>query len=797
MANLIHILLIEDNPGDVRLIQEYLKDSGLQRYQLHHGETLASGRKILYNQPIQIVLLDLHVPDSMGFSTFEKLYEEFPDYPFVVLTGLSDSTLGLRAVKKGAQDFLNKNELNGQILGHTVRYAIERQQLHRRLEQAQRMAKIGNWELNNHELQCSRMVYDIFEKGPGFEFRTLEDYLNSVHREDQTRVAMAFRDALVDRNRIQITHKLITADGTIKYVILRGENQLDPLNNQNHILIGTIQDVTEGMQVEELKKEKELAEKAAKLRQDFLARTSHEIRTPLNPILMLTGMLLKTQINQEQRDHLDTIKNAGETLLAVVNDILDMAKIEAGMIEFSRHTFSLRKVFGNIRDMMSLTAKEKGLQLVMEIQPEVPDFIIGDNIRLTQILLNLINNAIKFTRKGYVRVTARLKHKEGNDACVEFSVKDTGIGIPEEKLKVIFDSFTQLKTSSNDQEGGIGLGLTIVQQLVHLQGGEISVKSTQNVGSTFNFNLVFKVSTIANPNRDDELSIDKSEVDGLEVLLVEDNPLNQLVTKKLLTEWGIILEIANNGREAIDLLKEQDYHLVLMDLQMPEMDGIEATEYIRNEMTLPAQNIPIVALTANAIGNINERCLAIGMDDYLSKPIQMKSLYGKIVQHARKDKDRHNSSPAAEVKEPPPEEQKQEPTQTPPVSQAPGPAASAAYNPQLPKVINLDYLKEISGGDRMIISKTIEKFLETTPDILDQMDGHLNGDEYNDLGRAAHKLKSSVAFMGIEAIKDTILEIEGITKNKTDLERLPEHVAKVRQVLEQAYKELRDALDSL
>lgn len=795
MTNPLHILLIEDNPGDFRLIQEYLKDSGLPLYQLHHSETLAGGRKILYNQPIQIILLDLHVPDSMGFSTFEKLYEEFPEFPFVVLTGLSDATLGIRAVKKGAQDFLNKNDLNGQILGHTIRYAIQRQQLLFRLEQAQRMAKIGNWELNlqTNKLHCSRMVYDIFEKGPGFEFRTLQDYLESVHPDDQSRVAIKFRDAFLNRSLIQTSHRVLTSDQSVKYVNLRGEPQNDPLSGQPILLMGTIQDITEGKQVEELRKEKELADKAAKLRQDFLARTSHEIRTPLNPILLLTSMLLKTNVNQEQREHLDTIKNAGETLLAVVNDILDLAKIEAGKIEFSRRTFSLKKVFDTIHDMMALTAREKGLQLVMEIRPEVPLMIIGDTVRLTQILLNLINNAIKFTRKGLIRISARLIRQEGQTATIEFQVKDTGIGIPEDKLKEIFESFRQLDTPDNSRGGGIGLGLTIVQQLVQLQGGDISVESTQNVGSTFSFTLDFEVSQTSSSHRDDDITMDKSQVKGLEILLVEDNPLNQLVTKKLLNDWGIKLDIANNGKEAIERLRIRDYNLVFMDLQMPEMDGIEATEYIRNKMAEPIKGIPIVALTANAFSGTDDRCLQVGMNDYVSKPIQMKSLYGKIIQHARKVNGLNPHNPNDHTVEDP-GQNGHSPTH---LAQPTGTAVSESPKTPLPKVINLDYLTDISGGDHMIISKTIDKFLETTPEILDQMDNHLFQEEYNELGRAAHKLKSSVAFMGIEAIKDTILEIEGITKNKTDLKLLPDHVTKVRRVLEQAYVELKDALDSL
>ncbi|MEL6650076.1 MAG: response regulator [Bacteroidota bacterium] len=812
-----HILLIEDNPGDVRLIQEYLKDAGLGSIRLHHGETLASGRKILYQEAIDIILLDLHVPDSMGFPTFEKLYEEFPDYPFIVLTGLQDSSLGIRAVKKGAQDFLNKNELEGQLLGRSINYAIQRQQLLRRLEHAQRMAKIGNWELHlkTNTLSCSRMVYDIFEKGPGFEFKTLADYLQTVHPEDQREVAQQFQHAYQNAERIQVNHRIILPNYQVKHLSLRGEPEKDA-SGQLISLLGTIQDVTESKQVEALRKEKELATASAKLRQDFLARTSHEIRTPLNPILLLTNMLLRSELDEQQREQVETIKNAGETLLAVVNDILDLAKIEAGKIMFSSHTFNLRQIFRSIEDIMELNAREKSLELLFEIGHTVPENIVGDTVRLTQIFLNLIGNAIKFTHKGYIRVSASNIHEEEGKCVLEFKVKDTGIGIPKGKLDEIFEGFKQLDVDTNRRYGGTGLGLTIVQQLVQLQGGEIKVESEMDEGSCFTFTLEFEISQSGTPVHTEEIKVDYSQVEGLDILLVEDNPLNQLVTKKLLSDWKIKVDIANNGREAVEMLEERMYDLVFMDLQMPEMNGIEATRVIRNQMAKPTCDVPIVALTANAFTGTDDECLQVGMNDYVSKPIQMKNLYAKIIQHARaKGPDAEPPAPSNTLT-PKPNDTPPSPTEQ--SASIPSPIHTHPSEPQqtngstfhqpIPTpvgtsiidvkdpVINLDYLKEISGGDAGIISKTIQKFLETTPEILNQMDNHLEEGDHNNLGRAAHKLKSSVAFMGIDMIKETILEIERITKTGQDVDQLGQHVTKVRTVLEQGYTELEEALQS-
>ncbi|MEL7339626.1 MAG: ATP-binding protein, partial [Bacteroidota bacterium] len=552
-------------------------------------------------------------------------------------------------------------------------------------------------------------------------------------------------------------------------------------------------------------------------------RTSHEIRTPLNPILLLTNMLLRSDLSEQQREQVETIKNAGETLLAVVNDILDLAKIEAGKIMFSSHTFNLRQIFRSIEDIMELNAREKNLELLFEIGNTVPENIVGDTVRLTQIFLNLIGNAIKFTHKGYIRVSARNIHAGEGKCTLEFKVKDTGIGIPKGKLDEIFEGFKQLDVDTNRRYGGTGLGLTIVQQLVQLQGGEIKVESEMHEGSCFTFTLEFEISQSTTPVHTEEINVDYSQVEGLDILLVEDNPLNQLVTKKLLSDWKISVDIANNGREAVEMLEERMYDLVFMDLQMPEMNGIEATRVIRNQMARPTCEVPIVALTANAFTGTDDECLQVGMNDYVSKPIQMKNLYSKIIQHARPAEpdldDTSSEEPLSPLAEDTPPSPSNNPIRTPatntptpqplrsPSAESSAPNGNILHQPASTSVgtsiidvkdpvINLDYLKEISGGDAGIISKTIQKFLETTPEILDQMDDHLEQGDHNNLGRAAHKLKSSVAFMGIDMIKETILEIERITKTGQDVDQLSQHVSKVRAVLEQGYVELEEALQS-
>ncbi|MDX2246082.1 MAG: response regulator [Bacteroidia bacterium] len=783
MENKIRILLIEDNPADARLIHEYLRQVTHQRYHLVTADTLKKGRETLLTTKTDIILLDLNLPDSMGFDTFENFYSEFPLYPIVVLTSQNDEKLGLRAVKSGAQDFVSKDDLTPKYLTRVIRYAIERTQLQRNLYQAQQLAKIGNWDINldTNEMTCSPIIYEIFEKKQGEEFKTLQDYLVSVHPEDQEEVARKLKKVFEDGGSFEVDHRILFSDHRIKHAVFQGKTQTDN-NNQPERLVGSVQDITERKQIEDLKQTNELNIRAIQLRQEFLAKTSHEIRTPLNPILLLTTILLDSSLSSTQREQLEAIKSAGETLLAVVNDILDLSKIEAGKIDFSHHGFNLRQVFDHVEDMMELSANGKGLKLIFNLDPRIPDRLVGDNVRLTQILLNLVGNAVKFTHKGEITIEAKLKKQTKEDAKIYFKVSDTGIGIPQDKLKVIFESFQQIENEDNRRQGGTGLGLTIVRQLVKLQGGNINVTSMVGVGSAFDFELRFDL-TLQEEGPKQDVVIDKSKVAGIEILLVEDNPLNQMVTKKLLSDWGIDIQIANNGKECIENLRAKNYDLILMDVQMPEMNGYEATRYIREQMEPPLRDVPIIALTANAFTGSDDECLRVGMNDYLSKPIEIDTLYTKILQHARTGKRKLDAGKdflyvngnGTKISR---EEESQKTPENMPIKQH----------------TDLSYLQQISGGDETIIRKTIEKFLETTPEMLEKMSLQLDEGAYEELGRTVHKLKSSVAFMGITSIKETILEVEKIIKTHSDFPLLPRLIGKIREVIEQSFAELEKSL---
>ncbi|MCB9264237.1 MAG: response regulator [Lewinellaceae bacterium] len=505
----------------------------------------------------------------------------------------------------------------------------------------------------------------------------------------------------------------------------------------------------------------EAAESAARTKEQFLANMSHEIRTPLNAILGYSSMLASTPLKPGQQEFAQGIETAGNALLAIVNDILDLSKLEAGMVRFEAIPFQLGPLLHSIGQMFRHQAARKGLWLKIHPLQDVPDVVVGDPTRLTQMLGNLISNGIKFTSRGGIDLWVKNIREEEQVAWLSFKVQDSGIGIPREKLETIFERFEQAATDTTRKYGGAGLGLSIVSKLAELQGGHIYVRSRENQGSTFYLELPYR--TLAEgegpvPSRITEMQNASSPPlpEGLKILVAEDNPMNQHIAGLMLGRMGVEFTIAGNGLEAINLLKEKSFGLVLMDLQMPVMDGYSASREIRKL----GFNIPIIAMTAHAMPGEREKCLSAGMNDYLSKPIREQDLLRAIQQQAPRQ-------PA-----PPPEALQEEPVLE----------------------IDYDYLMEVAGGSKAALAELAGIFLSQAPLELEKLHASFHKQDLSNLATTAHSMKSTAAYMGMEAPLGQLLsQLELAARGDApDGENLPLLLEKISRITEKALRKIRE-----
>lgn len=389
-------------------------------------------------------------------------------------------------------------------------------------------------------------------------------------------------------------------------------------------------------QKERAELEKLKAEQSEKFKQQFLANMSHEIRTPMNSVIGLTNLLMKSKMDQQQTKYLNVIKKSSENLLVIINDILDLSKIEAGKMDFEKIAFSLHDCLDTVYHTMVFKSEEKNLELKQIIDEKVPEVVIGDPVRLNQILINLAGNAIKFTEKGSVTIQIKELNRHDNISILEFSITDTGIGIAQSQLDKIFESFSQASSDTTRKFGGTGLGLTISKQLVELQNGSIYVQSQPGQGTTFSFKIPYPIGNITDLNKPGSGIGDVlgEDLKGIRILLVEDNGFNQMVAVDTLNDLipELTVDIAENGIESLEKLRLADYDIILMDIQMPQMDGFEATERIRTDFKSPKNQVPIMAMTANVTQEEVEKCFNCGMTAHISKPFDPQELLNKLGQ---------------------------------------------------------------------------------------------------------------------------------------------------------------------
>ncbi len=583
------------------------------------------------------------------------------------------------------------------------------------------------------------------------------------YKVDQKLNAEIDKKVIENRETVDFEESLHFKNGEIRWY----HTTKKPLPNKE----GEINILGISVDITERKRHSDELIKAKQTKEQFLANMSHEIRTPINGIVGMVNLLEEIPATEEQKKYLHAIKTSSENLQVIINDILDLSAIESGNIKFEHIGFNLKSLMNTLINSFNYAAKQKGISITLNFDPYIDEILIGDPVRLNQIFSNLIGNAVKFTKRGYVKVYALKLDQEGNMGKFQFIVDDSGIGISEDKIKKVFENFEQGDISINRKYGGTGLGLAIVKQLVEAQDGSITLESKPGKGTKFTVDLQLEIGSKEDLTKKDPGSAkpsirtipDKVDLSKYKLLLVEDNEVNILYTKKILNNWNCTPDEAKNGLIALEKLKENNYDLILMDVRMPVMDGFEASKFIRNNFDAPKSQVPIIALTANAIKGDDEKCIQAGMNDYISKPFQPETLKDKIISNMKLE------------------------GYTKKVSRM----MDSSSNPS--GTIDLTYLKEMSDNDKGFILDMIKSFIAQTPKDIENIWFHHSNEEYDEVANIIHKIKPSITFMGIHKLKDLVLEIEDNAKRRK-LDVLSDQLKFFEHTCKKAIAELKEEI---
>jgi PAS domain S-box-containing protein len=594
----------------------------------------------------------------------------------------------------------------------------------------------------------------------------------AVHPEDRERCQKLWLQSSTLGTEWEAEFRFLHADGTIRWVYSRAAIVIGEYGA--HERVGMTIDITARKQAEEsLTRAKDGAEAATRAKSDFLAKMSHEIRTPMNGVLGMLELALETPLQPDQKDYVDTARASAANLLGIINDILDVSRIEARKLEIDAIPFSLRQLVETMLKPLSQLARGKGLTFEVDVGLHVADGLVGDALRLQQVIVNLVGNAIKFTRSGGIRFTVMQAETDEQQVKLRFSVRDTGIGIPSDRLPSIFEAFTQVERIG--AMSGTGLGLTISAQLVELMGGQIHVKSTVGTGSTFHVDLAFPRANL------DAESLASSTVKStgryqsppsrLRVLIAEDNAVNARVVRHFLEKVGSHVTVAETGRAALEQALSGDFHLIFLDVQMPELTGIQVCQGIRAQEKVTGGHRPIVMLTAQAMKGDREECLAAGADDYVTKPVTRRTLFSAIARLMDQGAFGHaSSSPQMPIV-----------TLTGEDSSGKILAAKEATDGVAPERLSLpggppsmpisdgvlDRVELLArvDGDRVLLVELVRLFVQERPALLDSMEAALRDGDAQELARAAHKAKGAFGNLSAPLALQAAVELELLARH--------------------------------
>lgn len=760
----IKLLIIDDDEVDRLAIKRAIKLSGF------NADILMIDR---YEQGIESALLDsfdcifvdYNLPGYTGLQFIKEYRRRGGESPLVIITSHGDEKLAVETMKSGACDYIPKSSITAETVGKSIRYAMKIKDSQSNTTRIERALVETEQKLNAVVSKSPLILFSINEsgfftlfKGKAMESLSLEegDVIGKSVFEIWNRLPVKLQDvkkALLGEEFIQLT-QFNNSFFEVHYIPSRSAD------GTFTGVMGIATDITGHKEQEkELKNQIILSTETQRIKEQFLANMSHEIRTPIHGIIGITKIVLQSELKKEQNNYLNAIKKSADNLLVIINDILDFSKIEAEKMTFENTCFNLNDLINTIIELFKTRADEKNIKLVFEDDASLSQLVKGDPVRLSQIINNLIGNAIKFTHSGSVSLI--LNKIESNDKCtmIGFRVKDTGIGIPQNKLATIFDSFSQAGNDIARKYGGTGLGLSIAKKLVELQGGTIHVESKVNAGTTFSFTIPFN-----NPEPGEMETAEKKVADKhidfkkkIKMLVVEDNDINRLIINKHIIDWGFEHDVAENGVIALEKLQNNDYDLVLMDIEMPEMNGYEAAEKIRSTFSGDKKSIPILAMTAHATSTEKEKCYTAGMNDYVSKPFDPTEVKNKIIELVYPTSKENR---AEEVFETPKENLK-------------------PSTPQK-RLTDLTFLHEMSGGGNSSFFKEfIALFVQNIPLSLTDLEEGVKDKDWEKVRQAAHKMKPSVNYVGLKQTYEIVMKVEKFSKEEINLDDVPSMVKQI------------------
>lgn len=780
----LHILIIDDDEVDRMAVRRSLRKAQVEA-EITMAASVSEAREKVGLSSYDCVFLDYRLPGGNGIELLREFRNEGYNMPVIVVTSHTDPALAVEVMKAGGSDFIAKDFLNPELIGQVMRNAIrthkaeaERRRAEKalrysqaRLAEAQRIAQLGHWEIDvqGQNLHCSDQVFSLmgYTKTDRPLTRGLEFIQKHCHPESYTEWEKAFRECLEDHRERELDLRILRLDGEIRHM----EVHLKPVEKMGRVvrIRGTIQDISFRKRIEaELIEARDLAEYSANAKEEFLANMSHEIRTPMNAILGFAKLLQETNVSDVQAEYLNAIDTSGEALMSIINDILDLSKIEAGGLNFEQRDFSLGELLRSIRQIFQAKVKEKKLRFHTSVGPGVPDKLSGDSVRLNQVLLNLVGNALKFTEAGEIDLEVKLLNLDDQKARLLFEVTDTGIGIAQEKQANIFQSFTQASGDTTRKYGGTGLGLTICKRIVELQGGKIGLQSDLGEGATFFFELDFTASSSEQSEqkikgqKEPDQEIISLVLPDLNILVAEDNPMNQLLVTRILEGLEINYTLAGSGKEALDLATEKSFDLVLMDIQMPGMDGYEASRRIRSLNDPKRSQIPIIAMTAHAFAEEQAKCLQSGMNDFIPKPFKPDDLRRKLNQVAN-----GSWTPSTTVK------------------------TQLVY-----QYIDLGEFEELVAGKNDFKRELIELFIEEAPKAIRKMRSSIQAKDSENLRRAIHAFKPSIILFRIKKGETLIQKMYDLAIQERPQKAEP-YLKELNENIEKAFDELRSEMDGM